>query len=223
MLVLIGMAARVLNPEIAHEMAMPWMISHLLPAGISGLVLVALMAAAISGAVPELVVCSSILARDVYQRVFDPDANQKKLLLASRILTFLVGVAGMVMAVSLPNFMDLTYHCYRVFVPAIVPITIAAFYSKKTNEKSALISMLVGAATALFCIFMFPQSYLTFADPVIVGLIASTATLLLMNCVTKSNDPQRDAQFVDNAQKEIAAYKEWKKNWRAEKKAQKSA
>jgi SSS family solute:Na+ symporter len=223
MLVLIGMAARVLNPDIAHEMAMPWMISHLLPAGVSGLVLVALMAAAISGAVPELVVCSSILARDVYQRVFDPHANQKKLLLVSRILTFLVGVAGMVMAVSLPNFMDLTYHCYRVFVPAIVPITIAAFYSKKTNEKSALISMLVGAATALFCIFMFPQSYLTFADPVIVGLIASTAALLLMNCVTKSNDPQRDVQFVDNAQKEIAAYKEWKKNWRAEKKAQKSA
>ncbi len=180
------------------------------------------MAAAISGAVPELVVCSSILARDVYQRVFDPKANQKRLLLASRILTFLVGVAGMIMAVSLPNFMDLTYHCYRVFVPAIAPITIAAFYSKKTNEKSALVSMLVGAGTALFCIFMFPESYLTFADPVIIGLIASIAVLLVLNQVTKSSTPEIGDAFVDNAQKEIAAYKEWKKNWKAEKKALKA-
>ena len=223
MLALIGMAARVLNPDIAHEMAMPWMIGHLLPPGISGLVLVALMAAAISGAVPELVVCSSILARDVYQRAINPKANQKTLLKASRILTFAVGIVGMVMAVSLPNFMDLTYHCYRVFVPAIAPITIAAFYSKKTNEKSALVSMLMGAGTGLFCILMFPQSYLTFADPVIVGLIASITTLLIANRFTKSSTPERDIEFVDNAQKEIADYKVWKQNWRAEKKAQKAA
>ena len=222
MLVLIGMAARVLNPDIAHEMAMPWMIGSLLPPGISGLVLVALMAAAISGAVPELVVCSSIVARDIYMRVFDPKASQKKLLTVSRILTFLVGVVGMAMALFLPNFMDLTYHCYRVFVPAIAPITIAAFYSKKTNEKSAFVSMILGAVTALFCILVFPESYLTFADPVIIGLIVSVAALLILNRVTKSAHPEIGIEFVDRAQEQIAEYKVWKKNWRAEKKALKS-
>lgn len=223
MLVLIGMAARVLNPGIEHEMAMPWMISQLLPAGVSGLVLVALMAAAISGAVPELVVCSSILARDVYQRVIDPKANQKKLLTVSRVLTFLVGCIGMMMAVSLPNFMDLTYHCYRVFVPAIAPITIAAFYSKKTNEKSAFWSMLSGAGTALFCIIAFPQSYLTFADPVIIGLIVSIVVLLCLNRVTKSAHPEVGDAFVDKAHEQILAYKEERRAARLEKKQGRAA
>ncbi|WP_350455366.1 sodium:solute symporter family protein, partial [Slackia heliotrinireducens] len=82
MLALIGMCANVLNPGIEHEMAMPWMIRNLLPSGLAGLILVALMAAAISGAVPELVVCSSILANDVYKRVINKEADDKQLLKA---------------------------------------------------------------------------------------------------------------------------------------------
>ena len=58
----------------------------------------------------------------------------------------------MALAMVLPGFMDLTYHCYRIFDPAIAPITVAAFYSRKVCSKSAMLSMIVGAATAVFCI-----------------------------------------------------------------------
>lgn len=223
MLTLIGMCASVLNPGIEHEMSMPWMISHLLPPGIAGLILVALMAAAISGAVPELVVCSSILARDLYQRVIDPKASQKKLLTASRVLTFFVGVVGMALAMALPGFMDLTYHCYRIFVPAIAPITIAAFYSRKTNSKSAMLSMITGAVVAIACIIFFPGSYLTWVDPVIIALIASVGALLIGNKVFKSDDPERDNAFVDYSEEQFAMYREEKKQRKLEKKAAREA
>lgn len=42
-LTLTGMAAQVLVPEAAHEMALPLMIKSLLPSGISGIMLVALL------------------------------------------------------------------------------------------------------------------------------------------------------------------------------------
>ncbi|WP_165044864.1 sodium:solute symporter [Adlercreutzia sp. ZJ138] len=222
MLALIGMCANVLNPDIEHEMSMPWMIRHLLPPGLAGIILVALMAAAISGAVPELVVCSSILARDLYQRAINPKASEKQLLKMSRILTFAVGVVGMALAIVLPGFMDLTYHCYRIFVPAIAPITIAAFYSRKTSAKSALVSMIVGAVTAIFCIVAFPESYLTWADPVIVALIASIAALLIGNQFFTSDDPERENAFVDFSLEQIAAYKEEKKARKLAKTGQKS-
>lgn len=223
MLALIGMCAHVLNPGIEHEMAMPWMIRHLLPSGLAGLILVALMAAAISGAVPELVVCSSILANDVYKRVINKEADEKKLLRVSRTLTFFVGIVGMGLAMVLPGFMDLTYHCYRIFDPAIAPITIAAFYSRKVCSKAALISMFVGAGTAIFCILAFPQSYLTWADPVIIGLIASISTLVIASHFLKSDDPKRENDFVDFVQDQMAQWKEEKKAYKEEKRKAKAA
>ena len=223
MLALVGMCANVLNPGIEHEMAMPWMIRNLLPSGLAGLILVALMAAAISGAVPELVVCSSILANDVYKRVVNKEADDKKLLKVSRCLTFAVGVCGMALAMVLPGFMDLTYHCYRIFDPAIAPITVAAFYSRKVCSKSAMLSMIVGAATAVFCIIAFPQSYLTWTDPVIIATIVSVATLIISSQFLKSDDPKRESDFVDYAQEQMAHWKEEKKAFRAGKKEEAAA
>jgi SSS family solute:Na+ symporter len=220
MLALIGMCANVLNPGIEHEMAMPWMIRNLLPSGLAGLILVALMAAAISGAVPELVVCSSILANDVYKRVINKEADDKQLLKVSRRLTFAVGVCGMALAMVLPGFMDLTYHCYRIFDPAIAPITVAAFYSRKVSSKSAMLSMIVGAVTAVFCIIAFPESYLTWGDPVIVATIVSILTLVISSQFLKSDDPKRENDFVDYAQKQMALWKEEKKAFKQGKKEQ---
>lgn len=214
MLALIGMAAQILNPEIADEMALPWMVQELLPAGISGLVLVALMAAAISGAVPELVVCSSILAQDLYRKAINPGASEKQLLKVSRLLTFIVGVCGMALAMVLPGFMDLTYDCYRIFVPAIAPITIAAFYSKKVNHKSALISMVVGFIGGFGGVIFLPQFYLTWLDPVIIGLIMSVAALVISSKFTKSDFPELEETFVDQSLKALADYKLEKEHWK---------
>lgn len=211
-LVMLGMAARIMVPEMEHEMALPWLVQTLLPHGLSGLVLVALMSAAISGAVPELVVCSSILARDVYQRFLNPKADEKKLLQVSRWLTFFVGVAGMCLALKLPGFMDLTYNCYRIFVPTVLPACAAAFYSKATTSTSCLWSMITSGVTVGFMMIFMPETNLTFADPVIIGLIVSTSTLFIVNRFTKPTKEQID--FVESAQKQIAGYKKSGKLWK---------
>jgi Na+/proline symporter len=209
MLVMLGMAAKIMAPDYEHEMALPWLVQTLLPHGISGLVLVALMSAAISGAVPELVVCSSILARDVYQRFINPKADEKKLLKVSRWLTFFVGIVGMGLALMLPGFMDLTYNCYRIFVPTVLPACAMAFYSRSTTSTSALWSMITSGIVVAFMMIFMPQTFLTFADPVIIGLVVSIATLFIVNNFTKPTAEQ--VAFVERAQQQIADYKKSRK------------
>ncbi len=215
-LVFLGMAAYTLVPDYEHEMSLPWLVQELLPRGISGFVLVALMSAAISGAVPELVVCSSILARDVYQRFLNPNADEKKLLTVSRWLTFFVGIAGMALALKLPGFMDLTYNCYRIFVPTVLPACAAAFYSKSTTSTSALWSMITSVIVVAYMMIFMPETNLTFADPVIIGLIVSVSTLFIVNRFTKPTAEQ--VAFVENAQKQIADYRESVKIWKRNRK-----
>ena len=221
MLVMLGMAAKIMMPEIEHEMALPWLVKHLLPAGISGFVLVALMSAAISGAVPELIACSSILARDIYQRFLDPNADEKKLLTVSRWLTFAVGIAGMALALKLPGFMDLTYNCYRIFVPIVLPAVAAGFYSKKTTSTSAFWSMITSGVVVVFMMIFMPFTFLTIFDPVIVGLIVSTATLFIVNRFTTPTPEQ--IAFVEQAQQQIAWFRKSEKEAKLAKKAAKAA
>lgn len=204
-LTLTGMAAQVLVPEAAHEMALPLMIKSLLPSGISGIMLVALLAAAVSGAVPEVIVCSSILARDFYHSFINPKADSKKLLSVSRWLTFVVGLLGMGLAVKMPGVMDLSYYSYRIFVPAAVPATIAAFYSRRTSGTSAFWSMVLGPLTAILCAWLWPESLMTYLDPVIPGLVVSVATILILNRFTKPTASQ--VEFYDNVQAKLKSKK----------------
>ncbi|MGB3128184.1 MAG: sodium:solute symporter family protein, partial [Dehalococcoidia bacterium] len=64
--VLIGMGAKVLFPEIASEQAFPTVIENLLPVGVSGLVVAALLAAIMSSADTVLLTTSTILSQDIY-------------------------------------------------------------------------------------------------------------------------------------------------------------
>lgn len=208
-LVITGMAAYVIVPDAEHELALPLMMQTLLPAGLSGLMLVALLAAAVSGAVPEVIVCASILARDIYQSFINPNADDKKLLKVSRILTFFVGICGMALACSMTNVMDLTYYCYRIFVPATVPSIIAAFYSRKTTGAAALASIITGPVVVLLWLLVMPDSVMGFLDPVLPGLVASTLALIITNRFTKPTAEQE--AFYDSVQAKLKSKKEAKK------------
>lgn len=205
---LTGMASYVLFPDVDHELALPLMAQKLLPAGISGVMLVALLAASVSGAVPEVIVCASILARDIYQSFVNPNADDKKMLQVSRVLTAFCGVLGMVLAVLIPGVMDLTFHCYRIFIPAALPAIVAAFYSRRTSATSALISMIIGPVISMACMFLLPSTYLTYCDPVIPGLAASVIAMLVANHFFEPSE--KSVAFYDKVQAHLKAEKEAK-------------
>ena len=219
MLAMVGMSALVLNPTLEAEFSMPWIIRELLPPGIAGLVLVALMAAAIAGAVPELVVCASIIAQDIYRKKFRPEADDKELLTASRVISFAVGAIGMILAVVMPGFMDLTYNCYRIFVPTVCPIVILAFYSKRINNQGAMASMISGFVVSIFCIFAFPETLLTWFDPVFPSTIISVVLLYVVSALKPSTEPEREASFLEFSKRELEKYAEEKAARKAAKRA----
>lgn len=180
-LTFLGVAARSLIPGVEPELALPSMVRHLFAPGLSGVVLVSLMAAAVSGAVPQVVVCSSILTRDVYQGWIDPAATPTRLLALARINTLLVGTAGMVLAQWIPNIVELSLHAYRIFVPALVPQVLAAFFLTGVRPRAAVASMVLGPAVTVTAMVTMPGSMLTYWDPVIPGLLAAVAAMTVLS------------------------------------------
>ncbi len=95
--ILVGLCALVLYPELSmadKKLGFVMAMKDFLPNGLRGLLLVAFLAAYMSTISTQLNWGSSYLINDVYQRFINPDASNKKLVLASRLATiFLMLIA----------------------------------------------------------------------------------------------------------------------------------
>ncbi len=92
---LVGLFARVLAPELTDpELATPTMILTLLPAGITGIVIAAYIAAVMSSADSCLIGPVSIFTNDIYRKLFRPGAGDIELVRVARVMTIVLGVSG---------------------------------------------------------------------------------------------------------------------------------
>jgi len=88
------------NPEMAAELktnagaGFVWVMRDLSPPGLRGLMLVTFFAAFMSTISTQMNWGASYLVRDVYQRFVKPNADERELTTASRVMSILVLIAG---------------------------------------------------------------------------------------------------------------------------------
>lgn len=105
--VLIGLLARALYGapqalQADREMVLPFMILENTPALLAGILLAGALAAMMPTADSQLVVASSAAAQDIYNKVIakNREFSERIRLRISRIATLLVGVAGLLIAIT---------------------------------------------------------------------------------------------------------------------------
>jgi len=86
-----------------HDAAFPLLIRNLVPDGLRGFMFAAIAGAVISSLASMLNSASTIFTMDVYNRMFDRNASQKRLLLLGRVMTLVFVVAGCLLAPRLDN------------------------------------------------------------------------------------------------------------------------
>ena len=150
-IVFIGMGAKVLFPDIAQEQALPTVIKDVLPIGVSGLVIAAILAAVMSSADTCLLTSSTILTADIYKRAF-PKMNERKTLIASRLGVILIGVIALVVALQMKGIINSLLLAYTVFTSGVVLPVVAGFFKDKlkVNSIGAIAAILGGGGTALW-------------------------------------------------------------------------
>ena len=85
------------------ENLLPIVLGKLLPAGVKGLVIAGLIAAAMSTFDSTLNAGASYLVKDLYQTYIKPEASSKDLMRASRVATVGLCIAGIGFAAVVPN------------------------------------------------------------------------------------------------------------------------
>ncbi len=147
-------AAWVLLPGLEHpDQAFVGVAMKVLPPGMMGMMLAAMFAATMSALDSEYNVISSILTRDVYQRIIRPGASRRELMNVGRVTTVLAGVVPIVVAFVLIKEQGLFDTILATFGitggPMAVPLLAGLVYRRGTSSgavSSLIMGMAVGAA-----------------------------------------------------------------------------
>jgi SSS family solute:Na+ symporter len=149
-IIFIGMAARVLYPEISDEGALPQIITSVLSPGLSGLILAALVAALMSSADTCLLSQSVILTEDIFKRVH-PALDERKTVLLTRLSLIGLGLVALGLALALKGVISSLLFAYTIFTCGLVVPVIAGFYKDKlkVTPLGALFALIGGGVVGL--------------------------------------------------------------------------
>ena len=149
----------------------------------AGILLSAILAAAMSTADSQLLASASAFASDLYKPLFRPNATDKEMLQAGRIIVIVIAAVAYIIAGS-PNcsgLMGLVSCAWGAFGAAFGPVVLLALFWKRMTYGGALAGIITGfCVDALWYAFLFSSTMLYEIIPgFIAGLIASVVVSLL--------------------------------------------
>jgi Na+/proline symporter len=138
-----------LFPNFETSMALLESIKKVVPAGISGLVIIGFLSAAMSTADSDLNVASLSVSRDIIMPFFEIK-NSKYLVIISQVTTVLIGVLSIVVSLKFDGIVDIVLSVAVLWSPWLLVPFIALLYGIKVSKSGLVISSLCGIITSLF-------------------------------------------------------------------------
>ncbi len=163
-----------LNPTLQNNDAIfPWFVAQQLPAGISGIVIAGLFAAAMSSLDSSMNSISAVLMTDFYDR-FGGGRDERRRLLLARVVTVILGAIGTMTAVAMAGYdikslWDLFLKILGLFGGSVAGVFALGIFTTRGNSSGALVGGLVGVAA----VWIAQQTDLHFFLYAAVGIVVS--------------------------------------------------
>ncbi len=173
------------------------------PPIIAGLMLAAIIAAAMSTADSQLLVASSSFASDIYKPLLRKNkASEKEMLWVGRIAVLVVALVGFAIAASGLNdaaswsadIMNMVENAWGLFGAAFGPVVILSLFWKRFNYAGAVSGIIAGAVTDIAWLLCFTNTVMPAAiantgvyeivPGFVVGLIVSVVITLCTKAPT---------------------------------------
>ena len=200
--VLIGILGRYMftktdyNPElvlgIGGEDVLSLVIGQVMPTMVIGIYIAAVLSAVMSTIDSLLVVASSAVTRDFYQKVFHPNISEKALIKISKKVTFFLALLALLVALCVSILSPTrTVFWFVIFgwsgiAATFCPVIIMSIFWEGLTEKGAIVSMFTGFVSVPFFKFVVPlnQNIGPFFEKLDVMLPSVLLAILLGVCVS---------------------------------------
>ncbi len=166
-----------------------------LPPFLGAVMLTTIVGIIISTADSYLLVPATTLMRDIYLNYVNPAANERTIVLLSRLVVLGLGVVAYLVSrgfAASAGFFKRALYAYTIYGVAITPSLVAAFFWKGATRQGAIASILSGIVITLiwkeasFIQQFFPDEIYANLDEVIPGITVSVLCLVVVSLVTRS-------------------------------------
>ncbi|MGI9275567.1 MAG: sodium/proline symporter PutP [Endozoicomonas sp.] len=179
------------------------MVNSLFHPVIAGILLAAILAAIMSTADSQLLVCSTAFAEDFYRDILRKKASQEEVLLVGRLAV--VGIALIATWLALNpelSVLGMVSYAWAGFGAAFGPALILSLYWKRMNAVGALVGIVAGGMTVVFWKQLSGGIFDLYE--LIPGFIVSVLAILLFSYVGRQPSTKMEERF-DKVQSRINA------------------
>jgi len=150
--VFVGIIAVPMFPNIADsEKVFIEMIAEIFNPWIGGILLAAILSAVMSTIDSQLLVSSSTLTEDFYNKIVSREASESEKMWAGRAFVIIIAVIAFILALNPNNsVLGLVSYAWAGLGAAFGPVVLFALFSRKTSWRSVLTGMLLGTITLIY-------------------------------------------------------------------------
>ncbi|MDV3125048.1 sodium:solute symporter family protein [Mycobacterium sp. 21AC1] len=186
----IGLIALVLYPDIKTDEALPTVVMRLMPVGILGLVIAALLAVVMSTASSYLNSTAVVLTKDIYQPTQSAPIPPKRRLAIERTASVVVGAAATIFALSVPSIVDALLYSYALWAPTIIVPLFGAVLFGIRSAPAALSAIAAGALVTGVWQWGLDAPF-GLDDGLIPGVLANLVVYTVVAAATANRYPRR--------------------------------
>lgn len=221
-LALLAIVGRAVYPDLieqtsivgraASETVILFIARNALPAAGGAILLAAAVAIVLSTGNTMLLVPSTNVSRDIYERFINPDATDRQKLTLQRAFVVLFGAMGLLLLTQFETVLAMALYAYSLVGASLTPALLAAFLWKRVTPAGGVACIAGGLGTILgiavlsrvgvsFTLTIGAEAF-DFADSsyiVIPGVLISTALLIGVSLLTRPSPPEKWRPFFQPA------------------------
>ena len=186
----LGLVALVLYPGIETDQALPTVVMNLMPIGVLGLVIAALLAVVMSTASSYLNATAVVLTKDIYQPLRTSPIPATRKLTIERATSVIVGAAATIFALSVPTIVDALLYSYTLWAPTIIVPLFAAVLFGIRSAPAALSGIAAGAVVTAVWQWGLDAPF-GLDDGLIPGVLANLVVFTVVATITANRYPPR--------------------------------
>lgn len=184
--VLTGMSGRVLFPGLPDsEAIMPLMSTELFPALFTGILMVVVLSAIMSTADSLLILASSVVVRDIVQKIYNPVISERRLSFLGKLTVVVLGAAAVGVALMEARVIFwFVLFAWSGLAGAFLPVILCGMYWHRTTLAGAVAGMTTGFITTVGWVLFFKEQVLDLYE-MIPGVFVGLGVTIVVSLFTQ--------------------------------------
>jgi sodium/proline symporter len=189
-----------------QEKVFIYMIGEVMHPWVAGVMLAAILSAIMSTIDSQLLVSSSALTEDFYQKAIRKEAPEKEVILVGRVCVIIISIIALVLALSPSDtILGIVAYAWGGFGAAFGPLVLFALFSRRTSWQAAL----AGLATGTVVLVIWKRIGLgQYMYEIVPGFVCNCLIISLVSSIIPQKDDRVLKQFEEVVKITAAAQKQ---------------